>query len=130
MGEKKELLRNLLLYGIFGAGGAVIDYSVFSILVSMDISVLSVSAVATVISGICGFAFTFITNTFLNFKKSDALGHRFLSYGSICVLGMLVSAVALSVFEDSMNIYLLKAIVLVLVSAMQFVLNKLITYKN
>ena len=126
MADKKEFFKNLILYGIFGVGGAVIDYGVFSV----GIPILSKAEIATVISGICGFAFTFTTNTFLNFKKSDNLWRRFVSYGAICVLGMLLSAGALSVFEKYMNVYLLKAIVLVVVSAIQFVLNKLITYRK
>ena len=130
MADKREFFKNLILYGIFGAGGAVIDYGVFSLLVSVGIPILSKAEIATVISGICGFAFTFTTNTFLNFKKSDNLWRRFVSYGAICVLGMLLSAGALAVFEKYMNVYLLKAIVLVVVSAIQFVLNKLITYRK
>jgi len=125
---KYELLRNIFLYGIFGVIAAVIDYGIFALLIATGI--VTTSVVATTISSLCGFIFTFLTNTFLNFQKTDLLGRRFASYGAICLLGMGISALSMAMFEDFINIYILKAITLVAVSAIQFVLNKLITYRG
>ena len=45
-------------------------------------------------------------------------------------LGMGLSTALIHLLKDSMNLYLLKILVLLLVSAIQFVLNKLVTYNN
>ncbi len=119
-------LKHFVIYGLIGLLGAVIDYSIFSISVGQNIQ----SEIANVMGACCGFAFTFLMNSFFNFKKSDKLFKRFLSYGSICLFGMLISTAGIYLLKNSLNIYLLKGILLVFVSIVQFVLNKMITYRN
>lgn len=124
--KKAELFQNLVLYGFFGVVAALIDYGVFSLLVAFG---GLAPEIANIISAVCGFAFTFITNTFLNFKKKDKLLRRFLSYGVICLVGMVISTTTISLLKDFMNLYLLKALVMIVVSLLQFVLNKVVTYQ-
>lgn len=126
--KKFELLRNIVLYGIFGVCAAGIEFLVFSLLV---LSVFGkIPEAANVIGAVCGFTFTFLTNTYWNFKKSDHIARRLVSYGLICLLGMALSTGAINLLKDSINIFILKLILLVAVSVVQFVLNKLITYKK
>lgn len=122
------VLRNILLYGIFGAAAFVIDFGVFTLLTKTVIK--SVPEIASVIGNVVGFIFTFSTNTYWNFKKKDKILIRIISYGLITLLGTGVSTLGIHLFKDSVNLYLLKCIMLVLVSAMQFILNKYITYNN
>lgn len=122
------LLRNIFLYGIFGAGAFVIDFGIFTLLTKTVLK--SAPEIASITGNITGFIFTFFTNTYCNFKKNDRLFIRAVSYGLITLLGTCVSTLGIHLLKNSMNIYLLKCIMLVLVSAMQFVLNKLITYNN
>lgn len=119
------LLRNVLLYGVFGVIAFGIDFGVFTLLKK-----LMLPEAASVIGNVAGFVFTFTTNTFWNFKKTDKVLVRALSYGLITLFGMGVSTLGIHLFKDVLNVSLLKLILLVAVSAMQFVLNKLITYNN
>jgi len=120
--------RNLLLYGIFGATAALIEYGVFSLLTLKVFT--SRPEISNIIGALCGFAFTFSMNTFVNFKKTKRLFGRFLSYALIAAGGMAISTGLVHVLKDAMNIYLLKGILLVFVSLLQFILNRLITYRN
>lgn len=121
-----ETFRNLILYGIFGVLAATIEYSIFGILVHIT---TIPAEIVNVIGALCGFAFTFTTNTFLNFKKTDNIMKRFISYGSICLVGMVVSTFVIAVLKNVMNLMVLKLICMIFVSIMQFILNKIFTYK-
>lgn len=119
-------LKNFVLYGFIGIGGAFVDFLVFSLLVRFMVS----AEISNVLGAICGFGFTFSINTFFNFKKTDKLLKRFLSYGSICLVGMLFSTLMVALLKNSMNIYLLKILLIIFVASFQFALNKKITYRE
>ena len=122
------LLRNILLYGVFGVLAFVID---FSITLGLKSTVMKdLPEVASLIGNIVGFVFTFFTNTFWNFKTKGKFALRAASYGGITVLGMGISTLSINLLKNSMPFPLLKLLVLVFVSALQFVLNKLITYNE
>ena len=123
----KEGLKNLILYGIFGVMAAVIEYGIFSLLLAC--TPLHVTII-NVIGQVCGFTFSFTTNTFLNFKKADKLFRRFVSYGAICLIGMSFTTFVLGLLESVIEPHLLKLCCMIFVALVQFVLNKLITYKN
>jgi len=126
--EKQKSLNNILLYGLFGILAAVIDYGVFTVL---KLSVFSADAEAANITGqICGFIFAFFTNTFWNFKKSNHIALRFLSYALICTAGIVFTTFMINQFKEKMNVFLLKLLLLIFVSAAQFILNKFITYRS
>jgi dolichol-phosphate mannosyltransferase len=121
-----EILRNIFLYGVFGGVAAGIDYGVFT----LSTAVGGVAPeVANVLGGLCGFTFTFLANTFLNFRKPDRILRRLASYGGICLIGLALSTSAITLLKDVMDLYVLKAVVLVVVSALQFVLNRTFTYR-
>lgn len=122
------IFKTAMLYFLFGIAAAVIDYSVFSIL--LGIKITSKPEIANVIGALMGFIFSFSTNTFLNFKKRDKLIKRFSSYAVICIIGMMISTTLMYIFKNIINVYLLKVLLLVLVSGMQFVMNKCITYRD
>lgn len=119
------LLKNIFLYGVFGLIAFFIDFEVSTLL-----SKLLIPEAASIIGNVIGFIFTFTTNTYWNFKKKDKLLQRGISYGLITLLGMGVSTLGIHLFKNTVSFKLLKIIMLVLVSAMQFVLNKFITYNN
>lgn len=123
-----EKFRNFILYGIFGVIAAVIDYGVFFILTYTEI--ISVPEAANIIGNICGFIFTFLTNTLLNFKKKDAFFKRFLLYFLICSCGWGISALLMHIFKYSINIYVLKIGIMVVVTLLQYFMNKYITYRK
>lgn len=119
--------KNLFFYGIFGVSAALVEYGVFAFLISVT---NLIPETVNIIGALCGFTFSFSTNTFLNFKKTNNLFKRFLSYGTICLAGMAFSTLAISLFKNSMNLFVLKAICMVFVSIVQFILNKKITYRD
>lgn len=122
------ILRNIFLYGVFGVIAFVLDYCIS---VGLTSSVLKGSPeIASIIGNIAGFILTFTTNTFWNFKKRDKFLARAVSYGSITLFGMAISTACIHLLKERMNFSLLKLIVIVFVSAVQFVLNKLITYNE
>ncbi|MFT3951134.1 MAG: GtrA family protein [Oscillospiraceae bacterium] len=124
-----HLLRNIFLYGLFGGAAALLDMGVCSLL--LHTGAVEALEVASLAGNVCGFFFTFFTNTFLNFKKTDAILKRFASYGLVCLFGMGISTLFILLFKQFIdNQYVVKFIVLVLVSAIQFVLNKRITYRK
>ncbi len=120
--------RNLILYGIFGIIAAVIDYGTYVILVRFGI--IAIPEAASLVGNLCGFVFTFLTNTLLNFKKKDAFFRRFVSYALICLLGSAVSTFLIYLLKDFINIYILKVGVMIIICTAQYLLNKLITYRN
>lgn len=122
-----ENLKNFVLYGIFGVLAAMIEFGVFSALIAVKVIP---EELVNVIGQLCGFAFSFTTNTFLNFKKTDKLFKRFLSYGGICLLGLAFTTVVIALLKNVVEIHALKLCCMVFVAFAQFVLNKLITYKN
>lgn len=122
------ILRNILLYGVFGVLAFIIDYAIS---VGLTKTVLKeLPEIASIVGNIVGFVFTFVTNTFWNFKAKGKFALRAASYGGITLLGMGISTISIHLFKNALNFSLLKLIVLVFVSAIQFVLNKLITYNE
>lgn len=119
---------DFILYGIIGLGAAVIDYGI-SLLVNY-LTGGNTEVLAAVSGQAIGFLFTFFLNTFCNFKKTDKLFKRFLSYGAVCLAGMGITALATYLLKDVMLFAWLKLICLAGVSILQFFLNKFITYRK
>lgn len=121
-------LHNLVLYGVFGLTAAVIDYCIFF---SLNRFCGCSPEIASLCGNICGFLFTFSCNTFFNFKKSSHILFRFISYLSITTGGMILSTLLIYFAKNATNVYLLKAaLVLFVIPAIQFVLNRKITYRD
>ena len=122
------ILRNILLYGVFGAMAFVIDFAVTLGLKSTVMKDLPEAA--SLAGNVVGFIFTFFTNTFWNFKAKGKFALRAASYGGITLLGMGISTACIHFLKSSVKFGLLKLLVLIFVSAIQFVLNKFITYNE
>ena len=123
----KTTIKNLILYGFIGGLAAVVDFGVFY---GMNTGLGIDKFLANLISMHVGMLVSFSLNTTLNFKKTDKLFRRFLSYYVIVLGGMGISSAILwlgSFLTSSETI--VKAFSVVLVAAIQFVFNKLITFK-
>lgn len=119
-------LRNLILYGMFGIIAACIDYAVFYLLTISDIC--SIPETASLIGNISGFACTFILNTYINFRKTNKILYRFLTYALICLAGSVISTFLIHMLKTAVNPYILKVFVMAVVCCIQFILNKYVTY--
>lgn len=120
--------RNFILYALFGAAAAVIDYVISAILIHF--AVFYKPEICSLIGNVCGFIFTFMTNTLVNFKKRSEYMKTFASYAAICIAGSLISTLLIHLLKSSMNIYVLKFVVMIFVCLLQYFLNRTITYKN
>lgn len=120
--------RNFILYALFGAAAAVIDYVISAILIHF--AVFDKPEICSLIGNVCGFIFTFVTNTLVNFKKRSEYMKTFASYAAICIAGSLISTLLIHLLKSSMNIYVLKFVVMIFVCLLQYFLNRTITYKN
>lgn len=127
--------KDIILYGIFGLIGFGIDYAVLNVLNATGvfgngIGFMDSLMLSTLCGAVCGFIFTFFTNTFLNFKKSDKFAKRFILYALAVVAGIGIRLYFSSLLQPYMPAWLLSGILLVVVTAAQFVFNKFVTYKD
>ena len=120
---------NFIIYCIIGCSGALLDFILYSILVKFfSIHYL----IANVFSVTIGITNNFFLNAHFNFKVSDKLFKRFISFFSIGIFGMLISELLLYVLiEKYQNDELIsKIITIFVITIIQFTLNKMITFKK
>lgn len=125
--------KDIILYGVFGLIGFGIDYLTLNLLfikIFSGVTFMKPVALATVCSGILGFLFTFFTNTYLNFKKTDKFAKRFLLYAAAVIVGLAVRTFAAQLLAPFMPAWLLTGLLLVIVTILQFIFNKFVTYKD
>jgi len=121
--------RNIILYGIIGSFSAIIDFIIFYTLVN----ILGVFyLVSNIISVSIGIVISFILNKNYNFKVRDRILKRFFIFISIGLSGMLLSSTLLYLFVDILYFdkIISKISSIVLVVSIQFLLNKIITFKK
>ncbi|MDD4797726.1 MAG: GtrA family protein, partial [Eubacteriales bacterium] len=85
-------MRNLALYGCIGGLAAVVDFGCFYLL-NTGLSVNRYAA--NILSMHMGMLVSFALNSSMNFKKTDRLLQRFLSYYAIVLCGMGLSSLLL-----------------------------------
>jgi putative flippase GtrA len=121
--------RLFLLYAIIGGVSASLDFAIFTVLTRFGaINYL----IANVISTNCGILNSFLCNRHFNFKVKDKTLRRFLIFYSVGLLGLLVSSIFLWILIEKLSINTLvsKAITIVIITILQFSLNKFITFKT
>ena len=129
LGEDKfTTLMQFIKYGIIGGICAGLDYFL-SILIHDSLGISEF--IANFIGVNSGIALSFILNTFLNFKQTDDIWRKALSFFGIGYFGLALSTgiIALCKVFD-MDFRISKLISVVVVALIQFVLNKLITYRT
>ena len=128
-GKYYELIRQMFLYGLIGGLAAAIDFVLFFLL--NDVLHLY-WLVANFISVYTGVTVSFLLNTYFNFKKTDKLLKRGISFYVIGTVGMGLSELIMWLGVDVLNQkeIIVKLVSVFLVAAFQFVLNKLITYRS
>jgi len=126
--NNKVLIRQIFLYALIGGLSASADSIMFVILRHVNIYIYF----ANFLSINIGITLSFLLNTFFNFKKTDRLKKRALSFYSIGYCGLLISMFILWLGTDilKVNEILVKLSSVVIVAMIQFVLNKFITYRE
>ncbi len=118
-----------LLYAIIGVGALVIDMSLYAIIA---LGAGWHPLIAHTISTPAAAIVSFLANSFMNFKVTDRLLLRFVSFGVVTTIGYLVSTliIAVGISVLTLDPLLAKAISLPVVLVLQFTLNKRITFKS
>jgi putative flippase GtrA len=121
--------RQLLLYGIIGMSGALIDvifYYIFYHFLSIP------PVVASYISVSMGIINNFFLNTRFNFKVTDHLLRRFGHFYLIGLAGALLSSLLIYIFYDLMGLgaFTAKLLTIVPVVLAQYIFNKRISFRD
>lgn len=121
--------RSLILYGIIGSFCASLDFSIYTVLCHFEVLPY---LWANVISTHIGIFTSFFLNRSLNFKVKDKTPQRLLSFYAVGLTGLGMSSFMLWLMVDKAgwNELVCKLITIALVSLMQFLLNKYITFKK
>lgn len=123
-----NLFKQLFLYGIIGAFSSGIDAILFHFLV-YRVNVYSI--VANIFSVLVGILISFFLNLNFNFKVKDRVFFRFLSFFTVGVLGLLLSTGIIALGEKLYwNIFITKIGSIFIVAMVQFILNKLISFRT
>lgn len=123
-----QVAREGILYLIIGGSAVTLDAIIFMIL--YNIGNLD-PVVSTIISITFATIFSFILNAKYNFKKEDKVAKRLVLFSLVSAFGMLVSSTIITVGENKFGIdpNYTKIISIPIIAVIQFVLNKLITFK-
>ena len=128
---KKILLqkKQFLLYCIIGASGVTLDFGIYSLLVKTRL--LDYQA-ANAVGYSSGTLLSFILNARFNFRVTDKIPLRLVSFFSIAFLGWLVSAGLLHLLIGRFNFdkYLSKFATLIVVVLLQYNLNRLLSFRK
>lgn len=122
-------LRQAALYGFIGLSAVIVDYAVF--FVSHNAFHWN-TLVATAISVSVATVYAFFLNAYFNFRKTDQLFARFLSYFAVSGIGLLISVLILFIFSERIGFdpNIVKAISIPFIVALQYVLNVLVSFSQ
>jgi len=123
----KQLIRQIVLYGIIGGVSAFLDFLLFTLMYKkfgMN------KFLANGISVHAGIATSFILNRKFNFKITDRVLYRALSFYLTGLFGLALSQCLLWLGGILLlPVLMVKFISIFIVAAVQFVINKLITFR-
>lgn len=120
---------HFIVYSIIGVSGVALDMALF-VLLSGPVGLNH--QVANIISTSVGITNNFLWNTFTNFKTTDRLLRRYVSFYLVGMVGLALTAVILYLLVDLMAFdkNLVKAASIVLVVIVQYSLNKRVSFKS
>lgn len=121
--------RSLILYGIFGSFSSFLDFCVYTLLFKF-------AGIHYIIANCCsvlvGISTSFILNRGYNFKVKNHVRRRFITFLCVGICGLIFSNLILFVGIDVLhaNNILVKILSIVLVVGFQFLVNKLVTFRE
>lgn len=147
---KKDSFKQLVKYGLVGMVGLVIDMGIFYLLVNffavhypfseaissllggnMSVGMLDI-LISNIISQTLAVINNFILNSYFTFKVTDSKLKRFASFAGVAIIGMVISSLLLTLFIGifGINDMISKIMSIFIVAAIQFIINKLFTFKE
>lgn len=126
--KQYPILKEGFLYGIIGLTSSTIDSLTYFLLRYISVNLY----VANFIGINIGITISFLCNTFFNFKQKDHLLKRGISFFSVGYVGLCISMLIMNIFVENLhwNEVLVKIASIIFVAIVQFILNKLITYRR
>ena len=124
----KVLFRQIALYGIIGGASALLDFLLFT----LQLEVFGMNKyIANVISIHSGITMSFLLNRRFNFRKTDRTLFRATSFYLIGLFGLALSQGILWLgYTLSIEVLLAKFISIFIVAAIQFTINKFVTFNK
>ena len=121
--------RDLLLYLMIGCIGAALDFVAYVFLTNVAGLYYQIANFLSVSLGITN---NFFLNSKYNFKTTDRMLLRFMSFYSVGMLGWALSAASLWLLVEKMfaNPQAAKFATIFFVTAVQFCLNKVLTFRH
>ena len=121
--------KQLLLYCVIGARGVALDFGIYSLLVKtrlLDYQAANAAGYAS------GTLLSFLLNAKFNFRVTDKIALRLLSFFSIAFLGWLASAglLHLLIGRYGCDKYLAKFATLIVVVLLQYNLNRRLSFRT
>lgn len=122
--------KELFLYGIIGAGCASLDFVVYTL--TLHLLGSDQLLFANGLGVVCGIMTSFTLNRKYNFKVKDKAAQRFVTFFLVGMLGLGISSCLLLTLVSYLgyNELVSKLITIAVVSIIQFLLNKTITFKQ
>lgn len=126
--KKHPIVKEAIWYGIIGVISAGIDSLLFAFLRTISLNLYFANFISTNVGITCSF----FLNTYVNFKISDSIWKRALSFFAVgyCGLGLSMLILHLGVTIYGLNDIIVKVCSVFIVAAFQFVLNKMITFRG
>ena len=124
----KAFLRNFFLYGLIGGISAGFDALVFAVLVKgLGWNEFLGNAVSTH----CGIFLSFFLNSRYNFKKTDKLSRRFLSFYLTGLFGLALSSGILGLGNHwEIDPMFTKLAAIIIVAVIQFFINRAAAFRD
>lgn len=128
MNIDKLLIRQIFLYGIIGGGSAFLDFLLFTLMYKQfGLNKYLVNG----ISVHTGIAMSFILNRKFNFKKTDRVLFRAISFYITGLFGLALSQGLLWLGGIFLfPVLMVKFMSIFIVAVVQFVINKLVTFNK
>jgi putative flippase GtrA len=147
---KSQSFKQLVKYGMVGVVGFAIDFGVYYLLVvklavhypftpflselmngSMSVKMLDIDT-SHIIGSALAIINNFILNSYFTFKVTDKKLKRFASFAGIASIGLVVSTLLITLFIGVLGLdeMLAKVIATLIVAFLQFIVNKLFTFKQ
>ncbi|MBP2057673.1 putative flippase GtrA [Lactobacillus colini] len=126
---RQEAVIQLIKYGVIGILGLVVDFGVFTVL---SVFLHWNAELANFISSTAGLINNFFWNSYTNFKVHDHLIRRFVEYYLIGQITTLFTTVCLFIFVEQLHQdkIIVKTVATLVATLIQFVVNKVITFKK
>jgi putative flippase GtrA len=125
--NSRNVVRQMLSYGVIGVGSATLDASVFWVLISLTSTPVQLANAAGVVTGVIA---SFVLNRRFTFRARNRILQRFVVFFGVGMVGLALSAGMLAAgMQLGFTAMGSKAGAILVAAAVQFVLNRSVTFR-